>query len=116
MVSLEERQVPFEVVHTNELVPVDKPVTCEVLRVGEDTDDPPEITVHDPVPIEGTFEFKVADEAQIVKSVPALEAVGLESTNTETVLVDDGQTPFDTVHSKILFPVTKPVTPEEFNV
>jgi hypothetical protein len=115
-VLVEEGQVPLDITHSNEFVPVDKPVTDEVFRFGVVTELPPEITVHDPVPIDGTLEFKVAVEEQIVKSVPALEGVGLESTNTETVLVETGQTPLATDHSKMLFPVAKPVTPDEFNV
>ena len=116
MVLVELGQVPLNVLQTNEFVPVVKPVTCELFMVGEVTDDPPDITVHEPVPMDGTFEFKVAVDAQIVKSVPALETVGLESTKTETVLVEAGHTPFATDHSKILFPVAKLVTPEELNV
>lgn len=109
-------QVPFEVVHTNEFTPVDNPVTGEVFNVGVVTVDVPVSTDQTPVPIAGIFEFKVELDAQIVKSLPALEGVGLESTKTETVLVEAGQTPFTTDHSKILFPSANPVTPDEFKV
>ena len=108
--------VPFEIVHTKEFVPVDKPVTEDVFKVGLVTEEPPVITDQTPVPIVGIFEFNVVVDAQMVKSVPALEIVGYESTKTETVLVEAGQTPFTIDHSNTLFPVASVVTPEEFKV
>jgi hypothetical protein len=116
MVLVEFGQVPFEIVQTNEFVPFVKPVTDDVFVVGLVMEEPPAITDQTPIPIVGILEFKVVVEAHIVKSVPALETSGYESTKTETVLVEAGQTPFTTVHSNILFPVDKEVIPEEFNV
>ena len=62
------------------LGPLDKAVTVEVFNVGVVMEDVPVITDQIPVPIEGILEFKVAVEAQIVKSVPALAGVGFGST------------------------------------
>ena len=80
------------------------------------TDEVPDITDHTPVPINGKLPFKVDVEAHIVKSDPAFETVGYESTKIEIVLVDAGQTPFVIDHSKILFPVANSVTPDVFSV
>ena len=75
-VSVEFGQVPFDVVHTKVLMPVVNVVTVELFKVGFVTEEPPAITDHIPVPIEGIFEFNVDVDAQIVKSVPALAVVG----------------------------------------
>jgi hypothetical protein len=115
-VLLEEGHVPLEVVHTKELIPTFKLVTAEAFKVGVVMEAPLPTTDHIPVPMEGILEFKVALEAQMVKSVPAFEIVGSESTKIETVLVEAGQTPFTTDHSKILIPVVNEVTPEELSV
>ena len=98
----------MEVVQTYVLVPFDNAVTEEVFNVGLVMDDVPVITDQIPVPIAGILEFKVAVEAQRVKSVPAFAGVGLGSTYTDIVFVEAGQTPLTIDHCKILFPIARP--------
>ena len=57
-------------------MPVLNPVTAEVFKVGVLAEELPAITDHKPVPITGVFEFSVAVDAQIVKSVPAFDTSG----------------------------------------
>ena len=61
-VLVEAGQTPLDIVHTMLFVPVIKPVTVELLRVGVVTVEVPEITVHTPVPTAGIFAFNVVEE------------------------------------------------------
>ena len=63
---VETGQTPFDVVQTSEFVPVLNPVTEEVFKVVVVTEEPPEITDQEPVPIVGMVLFKVVIDAQIV--------------------------------------------------
>lgn len=50
-----DMQVPFVIVHSNVLTPVDRPVTVDVALPGFVTVLPPAITVHNPLPVEGVL-------------------------------------------------------------
>jgi hypothetical protein len=70
---------------------------------------PPEIIFQVPFPVEGTPAFMVtADDTQTFWSGPATATEGKESTLIVTVDEDDGQTPLEIVHLKMLLPAGNP--------
>ena len=76
MVSLDDRHVPFVIVHTNVFAPTDSPVTPEVGELGVITVELPAITDHAPVPTDGVLPAKVAVVEQTVWSGPAFDVFG----------------------------------------
>lgn len=98
-VSVVGTQVPFEIVHTNTLTPTLTPVIEDVGDVGLVIVPLPETIVHKPVPTIGVLPFSVADDAQIIKSEPALAIVGNASTLIVTVSLDERHTPLEMVHT-----------------
>lgn len=60
MVSLLAGQMPFLMVHTRKLSPIDGVVTLDVWVVVDVMFTEPEITVHEPVPTDGGFAVKVS--------------------------------------------------------
>jgi hypothetical protein len=109
----DDGHVPFEIVQTKLFVPLLKPVTLVELELGATTEPVPLATDQRPVPVAGVFAESVDDEAQIVCDIPAFEIVGGISRVIVTVLDDEGQVPFEIVHTKRLIPLLKPVTDEE---
>jgi hypothetical protein len=109
-VLLEEGQLPLEIVHTKRFVPMLKPFTALLGEEGLETVAVPAVTVQSPVPVVGVFAASVAEAAQRVCEVPALETVGFASQITVTVLLEEGQLPLEIVHTKLLVPTLKPVT------
>ena len=76
-VLVEEGHAPLEIVHMKTFEPALKPVTPELFEVGEVILAPPETTLQEAVPTEGTLADRVAVEAQIFWLVPAFDAVGV---------------------------------------
>jgi hypothetical protein len=109
-VDVETGQVPLEIVHTKLFAPVLSPVTPLVDEEALEIVAVPVLTDQSPVPIIGVFPASVAEEAQSVCDVPALEIVGFASLITVTVLLEEGQVPLDIVHIKSFIPVFNPVT------
>ena len=105
-------QTPLVTVHTNELVPVLKPVTADAGFVLVITLDVPVITDQTPEPIVGLTAARVAPEAQTVWLLPAFET-GIASLMMFTVEVATGQTPLVTVHKNVFVPVAIEFTAEE---
>ena len=67
------------IVHCKTFVPTTIAVTPVVGNVGVVIVTPPEINVHDPVPIAGIFPASVVVPAQTVWFGPAFEIVGFAS-------------------------------------
>jgi hypothetical protein len=109
-VLLDEGQVPLEIVHTKLFVPVLSPVTPLVDEEGVVIVVVPLATDQSPVPVVGVFPVIVAEEAQSVCDVPALDTVGFTSLITVTVLLEERQVPLEIVHIKRLIPILKPLT------
>lgn len=83
--SEEEVQGALAMVHLKVLFPVPSPVIPEVGELGEVMLPVPDINVQVPAPTVGVFPAKVAVEAHIFWSGPALEIVGASDTMTEVV-------------------------------
>ena len=105
-------QVPLVIVQTNVFTPVVKPVTPLVGLVGVVTAPVPAVTVQSPVPTVAALAASVAVGEQIVWSGPAADVVGSWSTLMVMASVLGVQVPFVIVHTNVLTPVVKPVTPE----
>ena len=97
-VDVDGGHVPLDIVHWNEFAPNANPVITEVGEEGVVTIPLPETSVHTPVPTVGVFPAKVAVEAQTVCVVPAFDTEGNGSRVTNTLTVEDGQTPFVILH------------------
>jgi hypothetical protein len=109
IVDVAAGQIPLVTVHKREFDPTLRASTCVIGLVDKTTEPPPESTVHDPLPTLGVRAAKLAIEMQTVWSVPAL-ATGISSRLIVTVDVAGGQTPFVTVHKKVLVPLDKAFT------
>jgi hypothetical protein len=110
--SLAEGHGAFEIVHVNVLAPTPRPVTPEVGDVGVVMLPEPPVSVHTPVPVTGVFPASVAVVAQTVWSGPALGAVGGAVLIIVIASVDGVQAPLLIVHTNVLVPTLRPVTPE----
>src|SRR5688572_36081 len=91
------------------LSPTPSDVTSLPGAEGVTTEEGPDRTVHDPVPVEGMLPLSVKSETQTVALLPASEGEGKSSRLMTTVDVLGGQTPFVRVHTKLLTPVDRPV-------
>ena len=60
----DDAHTPLEIVQTKVLVPVIKLLTVELFNVGVVTEEPPAITVHNPVPTIGALPVRVEFDAQ----------------------------------------------------
>jgi hypothetical protein len=96
--------------------PRSSPFTEEVANVLFTTVDVPLRTDHKPIPTEGIFPLRVAEEAQSVWLIPAFAVVGRSSRVTETVDVEGGHTPLVMLHWKIFDPILNPLTGELFKL
>jgi hypothetical protein len=111
-VSLVDPQPGLPIVHTNELLPTESPVTPDAGSPGVVTEALPAITVHVPVPTAGVLPASVALAAHTVWSDPALAAVGDAALVIVTVSLDEGHDALLMVQTKEFVPTLNPVTPE----
>ena len=74
--SNEGVQTPFEIVHLITFAPVDNPETEVFARLALAKVPVPEITVHKPLPTEGTLPLRLVTVAQIIWSKPANARLG----------------------------------------
>lgn len=98
-VSVVGAQVPFEMVQTNTFTPTLTPVMDDVGEVGLVIVPLPETIVHNPVPTIGVLPLRVAEDAQMIKSEPALAIVGNASTLIVTVSFEVKHTPLEMVQT-----------------
>lgn len=101
-------QMPELTVQTKRLSPIWRFVTDEVGLVGTTTLEPPDWTLHVPVPKLGEAAFRFALLKQLDRVVPAFETTLLFTTNRSLLSV---QSLFFTVHVKVFVPWPRPVTP-----
>src|ERR1017187_2794849 len=112
---LVEGQTPLEMVHcSTEAAPGVSPVTPELNTVGEVTTAVPEVTVHAPVPGAGLLPARVVTRTlQRFCVAPALATGAGAASLMVTLLLVEGQTPLEMVHSRTdAAPGVSPVTPE----
>src|ERR1044072_1666265 len=103
---------PFVTVQYSTLFPVPRPVTEEEGLVNELRLAVPEKRDQIPEPAVGVSAASVALAEHTVWLIPALALAG-RSLITITEELAEGQTPFDTVHTKIFVPLLNAVTTEE---
>ena len=111
-VDVDGGQTPLLIVHWKIFVPVPRAESPDVGDVVAKILPAPNTNVQLPVPIAGTFPANVAELAQTDWLGPALDTVGAKNRVIATVELEDGQTPFPTVHIKIFAPAPNAVRPD----
>jgi hypothetical protein len=101
---------PFVIVHSNTCCPKEAKITGVFAFIVEVTDAEPDSTDHVPLPTEGVFADKVADDAQTVWLLPAKDGVGGGSFTMVTVDDERGQVPLLMFHESRLLPADNPET------
>ena len=102
----------MEIVQLKLFAPTPRAVNPDVADVGLVMVPEPEINVHKPVPVTGTFPARVAVVAHTDWSGPAAAIVGAVTTVIITSSVEGAQGAFDIVQRKVFAPTPRAVRPE----